>query len=295
MTIGVYKITNRLNGKIYIGSSFRIEERWEDHIRELNGRRHNNKYLTHAWHKYGSENFSFEIIEETDDESLLVALEQKWLDEYRPYERGKGYNLSPSAYNILGYRFTEEQKQKVSLALKGKKKSEVHRKNLWKNREVTEEQRLRMSKIGKRAKGRKIEGEHSKRKSEAQRGSKNPSAKYTEERVTAIRRDLANHLPMNEIAEKHGVTYHFVYNILKNLSWKHVRLDEESEKKIQTYNGRESATGSKNINSKLNEECVKEIKALLSEGVPQSEIARMYNVAKSTITSINTGKTWGHV
>ncbi|NNV04631.1 GIY-YIG nuclease family protein [Brevibacillus sp. MCWH] len=295
MTMGVYLIRNKVNRKVYVGSSIRIEERWEDHIRELNGNRHNNRYLLHAWQKYGQENFSFEIIETTDDESSLIDLEQKWIDYYRSYERDKGYNLSPSAYNILGYRFTEEQRKRVSEALKGKRKSEEHRKKLWMNRKVTEEQRRFMSELGKRCKGRKIVGDHSRKKSEAQRGSKNPSAKYTEEQVIAIRRDLANHLPMHVIAEKHNVSYHFIYRILKNMSWTHVRLNEESERKIQQYNGRIATTGRSNPNAKLDEEKVRQIKQLLSEGVPQAKIAEMFNVGKSTIVSISTGKTWSHV
>lgn len=295
MTMGVYLIRNKANGKVYVGSSVRIEERWEDHIRELNGNRHNNRYLLHAWQKYGQENFSFEIIETTDDESSLVDLEQKWIDYFRSYERDKGYNLSPHAYNILGYRFTEEQRKRVSEALKGKRKSEEHRKKLWINRKVTEEQRRFMSQLGKSWKGKKIVGEHSRKKSEAQRGSKNPRAKYTEELILAIKKDLANQLPTCEIVKKYGVNYMLVYEVRKGKKWTHVRLDEESEKKIQQYNGRIATTGTSNPKAKLDEEKVRKIKQLLSEGVPHREIAKMFNVGKSTITNISTGKTWSHV
>ena len=58
---GIYKITNNVNGKFYIGSSQNISRRWYDHKRELRIQKHHNKYLQRAWNKYGEENFSFEI------------------------------------------------------------------------------------------------------------------------------------------------------------------------------------------------------------------------------------------
>lgn len=38
MTIGIYKITNTVNGKVYIGKSHNIEERFKQHIEGLNGK-----------------------------------------------------------------------------------------------------------------------------------------------------------------------------------------------------------------------------------------------------------------
>lgn len=295
MTIGVYKIRNKISGKVYIGSSVNIESRWRDHRATLNSRTHNNRYLTRAWHKYGKDAFEFTIVEVVENEADLIQCEQKWIDTYESYSRRKGYNISKTAYSILGYKFTEEQKQKVAAALRGVPKSDEHRSNIWKNRKVTDEQRKRMSEIGKRAKGRKITGVHSLRKSEAQRGSKNPSAKYSEEQVINVRKDLANHLAMDDIASRNGMTYHAVYEIRKNLRWTHIRLDAESEKRIAEYNGRASNTGDSNHNAKLTVEKVKEIKRLLNQGEKVPKIAEMFGVGKSTIGSIKYGKTWKHV
>ena len=43
--IGIYKIENKVNGKVYIGQSIDIEKRWKEHISCLNNRTHHNDYL----------------------------------------------------------------------------------------------------------------------------------------------------------------------------------------------------------------------------------------------------------
>ncbi len=58
--IGIYKITNKLNNKSYIGQSIHIEQRWQEHLYKSSGC----SLLKYALYKYGADNFSFEIIEE---------------------------------------------------------------------------------------------------------------------------------------------------------------------------------------------------------------------------------------
>jgi group I intron endonuclease len=56
MSIGIYKIENILNGKIYIGQSKHIETRWSEHCRESNQEK---SLISKAIAKYGKENFIF--------------------------------------------------------------------------------------------------------------------------------------------------------------------------------------------------------------------------------------------
>jgi group I intron endonuclease len=57
---GIYKITNKINGKVYIGQSINIERRWKEHISD----KRKNSLIHLAIEKYGEKNFNFEIIEE---------------------------------------------------------------------------------------------------------------------------------------------------------------------------------------------------------------------------------------
>ena len=65
--MGIYKITNKINGKIYIGQSNDIERRFKEHMTK--GER-SRILLDHAIKKYGPDNFSYEVIEECTEEEL---------------------------------------------------------------------------------------------------------------------------------------------------------------------------------------------------------------------------------
>ena len=82
----IYKITNCVNGKIYIGLTTRtLELRWKEHCR------HNNQVIDKAIQKYGKDNFSLEILEECSDE-LLDEREKYWIKDYDSFK--KGYNIT---------------------------------------------------------------------------------------------------------------------------------------------------------------------------------------------------------
>jgi group I intron endonuclease len=61
--IGIYKIENKANGKVYIGQSANINKRWIEHRSNLNNNRHPNRKLQNAWNNYGQDNFDFNILE----------------------------------------------------------------------------------------------------------------------------------------------------------------------------------------------------------------------------------------
>ena len=88
---GVYKITNKLNGKFYIGSSNDVEHRWRQHRLQLKDKTHKNKHLQYAWNLYGEDNFMFDIIEECFPE-MQFEREQYYLDTLNPFEE-RGYNI----------------------------------------------------------------------------------------------------------------------------------------------------------------------------------------------------------
>lgn len=163
MTSGIYAIINKVNNHRYIGSSQNIEFRWYEHKRELRKNKHHSIALQRAWNKYGENSFQFKILIRCNPNDLL-DYEQRYLDKHPEYNialyskapmRGRKHkagtfsnrkDLKGNQY-ALGYKHSEEEKKKISLAgigrifskerrekiskaLKGKKKSPEARKNI---------------------------------------------------------------------------------------------------------------------------------------------------------------------
>jgi len=131
MKSGIYKIENKTNGKMYIGSSVNIKYRFKKHKEGLKSNKHYNKHLQHSWNKYGKDAFVFSVVEYVEDVNNLIAREQFWIDKY---DFDMLYNICPTAGSSLGYKHSEEIKKELSKARKGKKLSEETKKKLSKSR-----------------------------------------------------------------------------------------------------------------------------------------------------------------
>ncbi len=85
--------------------------------------------MQRAWNKYGEAAFAFEVIEEIPlDKRLMIEREQFWMDAFEVVENG--YNICPIAESRLGAKWdhpqTPEEREKRSVALRGKTKSKEH-------------------------------------------------------------------------------------------------------------------------------------------------------------------------
>jgi group I intron endonuclease len=222
---GIYKITNIINNKIYIGGSINIKHRFSEHKWQLNNNIHGNIHLQRAWNKYGKDNFKFEIIEECDI-LLLKETEQQYIESYNSYKRDFGYNIEKL---VVRKELSQETKLKISIAHKGKKLSISQRNNMSKS-----------------AKGRIFSEKHKQRIGDAHRGEKNSN--YG--------------MPLSD-------------DVKLKLSLK--------------------LRGENNPRAKLKEEDIIDIRNMLKEGKSLRNIAKLYNVSKTTIRDINIGKLWKHV
>jgi group I intron endonuclease len=118
---GIYKIQNKINNKVYIGSSIDVSDRWKQHIRELKSKYHHNQNLQNAWHDQGDKNFEFEVIEIVEDINKLIDREQYYIDLTKCYDSNYGYNVSPKAGSCLGVKRTEKEKRWLSKVNSGER------------------------------------------------------------------------------------------------------------------------------------------------------------------------------
>ena len=104
--IGIYKITNLLNGKFYIGQSVDIKRRFYEH-KKLNREVRSN--IKKAIKKYGLENFYFEVLEECSPE-MLNEKEIFYIKTLKPE-----YNICEGGTGLKGYKLDEKTIQKIKI------------------------------------------------------------------------------------------------------------------------------------------------------------------------------------
>lgn len=93
--IGIYKITNKINNKSYIGQSINIEQRWKTHKTSPFNKNcvHYNCLFYKAIRKYGIDNFIFEVLEECE-KNRLNEREIYWIAYYQTHNKKYGYNMT---------------------------------------------------------------------------------------------------------------------------------------------------------------------------------------------------------
>jgi group I intron endonuclease len=100
--MGVFQIKNNINGKIFIGSSLDLKAIWYAQKLQLDIGMHQNNELQKDWKEFGSENFSYEILDEinqTEDKPIdykkeIRTLEDMIIENLQPFEKN-GYNIIP--------------------------------------------------------------------------------------------------------------------------------------------------------------------------------------------------------
>jgi group I intron endonuclease len=141
----IYKITNKINSKIYIGLTTRtISNRWSNYKSEVKYGKRNHQAIIRAMQKHGIENFHIEIIDRTSSKEELKILEMHYIKLFNSTDRSIGYNISKGgdlhsdeiikkrSLKIHGRKHSEESKRKISASLTGIKHTEERKKNISK-------------------------------------------------------------------------------------------------------------------------------------------------------------------
>ena len=125
----VYKITNKVTNKVYIGitnqgSGARYRHHWyESRIGEPSPI---HRYMA----KYGEENFTLEIIDFADTYDELKEKEKYWIKQYNSIDRTIGYNLTEGGDGTFGRKHSEETKEKIRQKALGRKLSDETKKKM---------------------------------------------------------------------------------------------------------------------------------------------------------------------
>jgi group I intron endonuclease len=211
----IYRITNVLSNKVYIGQTINEKRRWQAHKSYAKNPERTGQYIHRAMKKYGTENFVYEVIatcrtqEEADESEMLLI---KRYDSRNPT---MGYNLAPggdAAWNaglpselqpMYGKKQSEHFKQRMS---------EVHGGKIAPH---TEQWKIDMS---KKMTGREITWAD--KISDSQSGDKGPNARLTWEIVNQLRKDYQEGLTQKQLSQKYDLGTGHVCNIVNNKQWK---------------------------------------------------------------------------
>ena len=161
----IYKITNLINNKPYIGKTGKtIEKRWKEHYYEA--RRWQkcietdtnfgyNSRLYPAMNKHGYENFSIQLLEEVSSLEEMNQREQYFIDFYDA--RNNGYNIAAGGHGgfFLGCKHTPEAIEKIREASTGRKmppEAVAKTANAKRGKKVSVEgrEKMRQAKLGKK-------------------------------------------------------------------------------------------------------------------------------------------------
>ena len=100
--IGIYKIENLINGKVYIGQSIHIERRWQEHCKPSS-----RSLIGKAIQKYGKEHFTFQVLDECDEE-YLDELEERYISVYNSVVPN-GYNIETASKGKTSFVFYDQK------------------------------------------------------------------------------------------------------------------------------------------------------------------------------------------
>jgi group I intron endonuclease len=282
---GVYCIKNVLTGQMYVGSSTNLASRIRSHFSSLRIGKSHNRNLQKSFNIYGERVFVWFILETTTRETVKER-EQVWIDATSCLVNG--FNLAKKASDNSGWKHSDEFKKKMSNERMGAR-NPMYGVKLSKEQIAaivsrslghlhTEDSKIKMREYRRSNKGRYV-------------GSKCGKAILNEGQVYQIKLLLSKGLSYPKVGAMFGVASGTISGIYNNTRWSHVPCrDLDNYKKSQLPH--QKTRGSNNVNAKLTEEIVKEIRDI--RGKSYAAIGRQYNVSDVCVSNIINNKTWKH-
>ncbi|NBO22990.1 hypothetical protein EBU94_06605 [bacterium] len=217
MNCGIYIITNKVNNKVYIGSSQDIKRRFYLHRHYLNKKKHVNMHLQTAWDLYGEESFVFSVLETLNDKESLLQKEKYYIELYQSTDRNKGYNICEDTSAPMRNR------KHSAKSIEKMKKSKIGESNNFFGKNHTDQTK---EKIRKAKTGKKLSDEHKEKiasKSHFRNGENHIKSKLSFEEVQKIRQQFEQtekkHKFCSQIAKEYCVHSSTIRRIIENKSY----------------------------------------------------------------------------
>lgn len=218
---GIYKISNTINNKVYIGSTVNLYDRYHNHKSRVKRNAHENYYFQKDVCEYGLDSFVFEVIELCEKDNLK-QLESRYMDEYKSYNEQFGYNIMIKEDSTFSREKRVSTREKISKSLKeiGHLKGD---KNPMKNEESRKKSIAnRVAKGERNPFYRKSHSEETKVKL-----SNSRATKLNESNVIDIKRMLNAGMKNIDIANIFNVHPEHISKIKRGKRWSHIKLEDE--------------------------------------------------------------------
>lgn len=214
---GIYRICCDKSGMVYVGQSNNIRRRVREHILGLTKGKHRNKQMQSEYDTYGPDSFNVEIIRVSFEN--LDELEMEYIDQAR--KENKCYNVFGGGKT--GFTVTQEFRDKISRAHKGRKLSDETKKLMSQNaKKQWENQEYRDLMIGS-AKNQWKDEDYRRIMHSAHTGKSDACGhKLNAADVLEMRSRYSNGESASKLAEEFGVKYCAAKAAISGRSWKNI-------------------------------------------------------------------------
>jgi group I intron endonuclease len=305
----IYRITNLLNGKIYIGQTINPKNRWKAHQKQ-NASERRKQFIARAIDTHGKENFIFEIVASGIYQCTcqypymgqcrldINQLEDDLINQYdSSAKNGKGYNVARGGQSGPVGKSSNK-------GVHSSPETEFKPKIIWPSNEelaklvnkqgVTHTAQTLGINSSSLCEHMQKRGIKHNRKRGHDLGSKHPNAKINEEQVLEILRLCeSGDYNYTTIANKLQISRSCVAIVMNGSAWSHITgFTNPKDRTIPaSYNHKV-----KRNSVKLTVEQVLNVVKLHNENkYSTDEIAQQFNVSRQNINCIINGRTWSHI